>query len=339
MKRWPRLVCILFLMLIGFAIGCQGEHKTNLFQQAVSADLPDFISLIAQYSDDPFYIAKYEGGYGFDAYRETGVYPSLQTLTANINSFACSCFYACGDQPIFGRNFDWHENPALLLFTNPPGGYQSASMVDISYLGYDQAITPFDLPENLQYAPYYPFDGMNEHGLAVGMMAVGHAEGGQDAGKVTLGSLELIRLMLDYAIDVPEALALVSAYNVDFGSVPVHYLVGDRYGNAAVIEFLDGEMVSMSGNGTFQVSTNFILTEAHPSGANSLCNRYNRLYSVLERSKGYIDRKKAMCLLKDVSQAGNDTVTRWSVVYDIHNLELLVAINRKYSNIFSYSFE
>ena len=98
-------------------------------------------------------------------------------------------------------------------------------------------------------------------------------------------------------------------------------------------------MVSMSGNGTFHVSTNFILTEAHPSGANSLCNRYNRLYSVLERSKGDIDRKKAKWLLKDVSQAGNDTVTRWSVVYDIHNLELLVVINRKYSNIFSYSFE
>jgi len=97
-----------------------------------------------------------------------------------------------------------------------------------------------------------------------------------------------------------------------------------------VIEFLKGEMVSMSGNGTFQVPTNFILTEAHLSGANSLCNRYNRLYSVLERSKRDIDCKKAMCLLKDVSRAGNATATRWSVVYDIHNLEIMVAINRKY---------
>ena len=180
---------------------------------------------------------------------------------------------------------------------------------------------------------------MNEHGLAVGMMAVGHAEGGQDPGKATLGSLELIRLMLDYAKDVPEAMALVAAYNVDFGSIPVHYLIGDRYGNSAVIEFLDGEILSIYGNDIFQVSTNFILSEIQPSDADTFCNRYNRLHSALERSKGIIGNEQAMCLLKDVSQVGNDTATRWSVVYDIHNLEILVAINRKYSNVFSYYFE
>ena len=35
---------------------------------------------------------------------------------------------------VYGRNFDWQYSPALLLFTNPPDGYASVSMVDIEYL-------------------------------------------------------------------------------------------------------------------------------------------------------------------------------------------------------------
>jgi len=149
MKNGPKLVFILFLMFTGFNFGCQVERKTSPLQVADSTELPDFISFIAQYSDDPFFVAKYEGDYGFDAFRETGQYPNLHALEAYDPSFACSCFYANGNRPIFGRNFDWYENPSLLLFTDPPGGYQSVSMVDISYLGYDRAVSPFDDPKNL----------------------------------------------------------------------------------------------------------------------------------------------------------------------------------------------
>ena len=37
--------------------------------------------------------------------------------------------------PLFGRNFDWDPNPAMVLHTDPPDGYASVSIVDISYLG------------------------------------------------------------------------------------------------------------------------------------------------------------------------------------------------------------
>ena len=44
-----------------------------------------------------------------------------------------------GDRPIVGRNFDFHDEPALLLRHHPPGAYSSISLVDISYLGFDRA--------------------------------------------------------------------------------------------------------------------------------------------------------------------------------------------------------
>ena len=39
----------------------------------------------------------------------------------------------------YGRNFDWEFSPALLLFTDPPDGYASVSMVDLTFLGISPA--------------------------------------------------------------------------------------------------------------------------------------------------------------------------------------------------------
>ena len=75
----------------------------------------------------------------------------------------------------------------MLLFTDPPDGFASVSMVDIAYL----VGTPTDinslhhrLPEDLRdllNSPHLPFDGMNEHGLVVGMAAVSGGAAPQDS--------------------------------------------------------------------------------------------------------------------------------------------------------------
>jgi len=51
-------------------------------------------------------------------------------------AWGCSLFAAFGDgkEMFYGRNFDWRYSPALLLFTDPPEGYASVSMVDLDYL-------------------------------------------------------------------------------------------------------------------------------------------------------------------------------------------------------------
>ena len=75
-------------------------------------------------------------------------------------------------------------------------------------------------------------------------MAVSHGEGGSDAEKATLDSLEIIRLLLDHATEVDEALALFDDYNIDWGSgPPVHYLIADASGDSAVVELIDGSAV------------------------------------------------------------------------------------------------
>ena len=60
--------------------------------------------------------------------------------------WACTTYTAHTPQgeTLLARNFDWYRHPAMLLFTDPPDGYASASMVDLSYLGFDRPITPGD---------------------------------------------------------------------------------------------------------------------------------------------------------------------------------------------------
>lgn len=66
-----------------------------------------------------------------------------------------------------------------------------------------------------------------------------------------------IRLMLDYAKNVDEAIALLEKYNVNMDLISIHFLLCDAAGNSAVIEFLDGKMQVLRSDKTWQTSTNF----------------------------------------------------------------------------------
>ncbi|WP_246248121.1 endonuclease/exonuclease/phosphatase family protein [Micromonospora maritima] len=133
--------------------------------------------------------------------------------------FGCSLFAALADRdrPLFARNFDWEPNPALVLRTDPPDGYASISLVDISYLGVSAEPAG---DRRLLDAPLLPFDGMNERGLAVGLAADDGARADPVPGRPTVGSVRILRLVLDAAATVDEAVAVFARHNLDFDGGP-----------------------------------------------------------------------------------------------------------------------
>ncbi|MBN1137720.1 MAG: linear amide C-N hydrolase [Anaerolineae bacterium] len=286
-----------------------------------------------QVDDHPLYVMHLYGDYHFDDLLKTGTHPDAALPLGPLpiaRSWACTCFSAFGQpgQAILGRNFDWYNHPALLLFTHPSHGYDSVSMVDISYLvGLDSDEPSWSDRLSLLDAPYLPFDGMNERGLAVGMMAVPDAQVTTDRSKVTIDSLAAIRLLLDKAQSVDEALPLLGAYNIDWGSgPPLHYLIADSRGNSAVVEFVDGEMKVLRNERPWQAATNFVLSGHSPESAMLQCNRYATAYRTLEQAQGQASHEGAMALLEDVSQPS----TIWSVVYDMQSGQIAVAMGRDY---------
>ena len=302
------------------------------------------LASLRRISDFPLYERYFYGDYGFTSFLREGaeIQNSAQSDLAGIaDGWACTCFAALNDKGdlVFGRNFDWYMHPALILFTNPSGGYASVSMVDMSYLGYGVEEPSWAEREGLLDAPYFPFDGLNEHGLAIGTMAVSHADGGEDPDKVTIGSLHVIRLMLDYARDVDEAISLLGDYNIEFGGgPPLHYLVSDSSGNSAVVEFMDGEVSVIRNSEPWQVATNFVISGTVAENRGTICSRYRRAYEALEQANGNISPDEAMTVLEDVSQSGA-LPTIWSIVYYMTSGDIEIVVGRQYHQVHQFKLE
>ena len=96
------------------------------------------LATLEKVDDFPLYVMHYKGTYFFDLFAEQGIeWGPYRKLYEAVNPDACTSFAAveaeCG--AVFGRNFDWQHRASLLLFTDPPGGYASVSMVDLFYRG------------------------------------------------------------------------------------------------------------------------------------------------------------------------------------------------------------
>jgi hypothetical protein len=205
-------------------------------------------------------------------------------------------------------------------------------MVDIAYLiDENQVLSLTDLPletrEPLLAAPFLPFDGMNEHGLVVGMAAVPGSEMPNDPGKETINSLAIIREVLDHARDVDEAVAIMAEYNIDWDGGPaLHYLVADASGRAVLVEFSRGEMVVLPNEGPYHLATNHLRNTATGNGG---CRRYDTLDERLAETDGRLAPQDAIDLLGDVAQGS----TQWSIVYGISTGDVRVAMGLDYDSV------
>jgi hypothetical protein len=296
------------------------------------------LTSLKKVDDYPVFVMEYQGGYLFEYFLKVGVDEDIASkfLDATYPD-TCTCFAALntrGDM-IFGRNFDWNHQPTLVLFTDPPDGYASVSMVDIYYLGYGTKRFGWMHPVELLFAPYIPFDGMNEAGLSVGVMGVSEAQYNGDPQKVTITAPHAIRLLLDYAEDVDEAISLLQNYNSMFWEPPSHYLISDASGDSVIVEFIDNEMKVIRNERPWQVATNFLISEDNPEGATSPCWRYNRVYQALSDAKGDVSGQEAMSILESVSNSH----TRWSAVYNMGTGNIELAVGRNYDRIYNFELE
>ncbi|MFE0148461.1 linear amide C-N hydrolase [Nonomuraea sp. NPDC059007] len=262
--------------------------------------------------DMPLYEMTFHGGYDAEA-------PLTEAeLARNGDGWACSLFHRPGR---FGRNFDWDPNPAMVVHADPPDGYASLSQVDVSYV-FPPAARP-DLKSaqdrrRLAHAVLMPFDGMNEKGLAVGLAQAPHADlPARTPGRTVVSGTRIIRLMLDRAATVPEAIELMRRYDLDFSGGPqLHYLIADRAGRSVVVEFAEGRM---------NVIDERYLTNITMTGADRNTKLADRRYRLLSEGDG----TEPMQLLKRVAQ----THTRWSIVYDQENLTAKIVTAQRWDRV------
>lgn len=313
-------ISLVVIGIIGIGILAYGPMKT--------------LASLEKVDDFPLYVMRFHGSYLFDHFVEEGIeWGPYKKVYEAVNPEACTSFAALNEagDAVFGRNLDWNHRSSMLLYTDPPGGYASVSMVDLYYLGYEgmQEI-PWSKRFPLLATPYATIDGMNECGVAISQNAVPQRNTPTDPNKPTLLQSQILRLVLDYAKDVDEALELIRSYNVKF-LLPNHFHIADASGNSAIVEYIDGGMAILRNEKPWQVSTNFLISEpVQPD-----CWRYKKATEVLVGTEGLTSQNEAMDLLRATSQ--DHTV--WSVVYNLSSGEIRLAMGKDYNKVYSFKLQ
>ena len=394
MKRWKKvvlsLVCVVIALVVtaGIAVGVTWGNEIS-----TAASIEKLRDRDDSHLDGSVYRMDVKGGFYFDKYLEEGGASTdaelISFITDNItkglidmgikeSNIGCASFTAQtedGDQ-LFARNYDFAKTNTCLVFTDPGDGrHASISTVDLQFLGIDTDADVEGLMDRITClaAPYAPLDGMNDAGVSCGIY-MSYQGGGvdeegdevviptnQDTDKPDLTSTTMLRLVLDYAGSVDEAVELISGYDLhDSANTSYHYMIADSTGKSAILEWVDGtDQTDNDGSSRqlvvtyndsdanigpeeatadYQWITNFIIQPGYYADDSEKAglDRYDHIYGCLSATDGVVaDEDAAMDILAQVGRRtwNNDDgngCTVHSVIYNLTDKTVLWVPNEHY---------
>lgn len=298
---------------------------------------------------------KYEGDYGFEEFLANGgassdedVVKYLSGVLSDANNFSfgnipfgCSTISVGNENGgyLFGRNFDWNKCNVLIVHSIPKNGYSSISTVNTDFINMS-GMKLSALPANAQaiIAMYAPLDGMNEKGLAVSVnMIQDSATISQNTDKPDITTTTAIRLLLNKAANVDEALGLLEQYDMHASmGFMTHLAIADNDGNSIVVEYINNEMQVIE----TPVVTNFYLAEGekHGIGTAQSHERYDILMNALNE-KSTMDMNGVRDALSSVSKGNFSEFesTEWSIVFNQSSGEVRYYHRENYDKGYMFS--
>jgi penicillin V acylase-like amidase (Ntn superfamily) len=257
-------------------------------------------------------------------------------------AFPCSTFVLRGkDKLVFGANLDFFTSRGLVV-VNKAGVVKTAFLAPpekpASWVSRYGSIT-FN-----QMGREFPFGGMNEQGLVVQMMWLEDTDYPPPDERPGIQELQWIQYQLDNAATVDQVIASNSEIRISRpqAASKLHYLVCDRSGNAATIEFIEGRFVYRTGK-TLPVA---VLTNSTYNECLEFHNAFDSLDAgeqIMRTSYDSKDRfariaraisdfesqdigpavEYAFDVLQSVSAVKRGShCTAWSIVYDLRNMKL-----------------
>lgn len=147
-------------------------------------------------------------------------------------------------------NYDMKKTNTCIVRTKGGNGrHATISTADLGLLGMDADADVEGLMNKITClaAVYAPLDGMNDAGVACGVyMTYQGPEGNvvatdQQTDRPDMTTTTFLRLVLDYADDLDEAVEIAKVYDMhDSAGTSYHYMVADASGRSAIFEWLAG---------------------------------------------------------------------------------------------------
>lgn len=309
---------------------------------------------------DGLYYMEYNGDYGFDRFLEQGgadsdlevarfvgkdLFGGLVIPGFKTGKFGCSTLAARNEKGgvMYGRNFDWMECTAMVVKSKPADGYASVSTVNLDFLDLGTEYNPDKILSKVISAAslYAPMDGINEQGLCVAVLMIDDPEDAtnQDTGRPGITTTTAVRLLLDKAANVEEAIGLLKQYDMHASAgMMLHLALIDRSGRSVAVEYVNNEMSVIE----TPVVTNFYLTPGYKFGIGTEQShtRYDMLMTRLSEQPvmDMEDMKEAMSSVSK-NNFGEFASTEWTVVYDQDTGELRYYHRENYDDYMTFSIE
>jgi penicillin V acylase-like amidase (Ntn superfamily) len=160
------------------------------------------------------------------------------------DAVACTtfCFMNNGEW-IYGKSYDWYIEHCLIM-VNKRGVAKTALTKDNPA----QWVAKYGSITFNQYGREFPLGGMNEAGLVIEVMWLEQTEYPFPDARKGLSDLQWVQYQLDNCTTVNEVIASEGDVRITpRRATPLHFLVCDRSGEAAAIEFLEGDMAVHTG--------------------------------------------------------------------------------------------
>ncbi|MBP3741764.1 MAG: linear amide C-N hydrolase [Treponema sp.] len=327
---------------------------------------------LTKVTDGVFYI-EYEGNYKLDDYIAQGGGKTNEEMSAFIEKclktgtwdgigagknisvkittpdFGCSSIAAQNTDggQIYGRNYDWNDCSIIIVHTKPSDGYESISTSCLEFLGLDRDWQPaYKFPNDMLALAsiYVPLDGINEKGLYIAdLMAGDDEETAQNTNKPNLTTTAAIRLILDKAADVDEAIELLKG--IDMHSVigaAHHFAIADSLGKSVVVEYVNNQMYITEG----PVLTNHYTADSpkkddgiNPQRENSR-ERFAKLLAAGKEADWKMDTSAIFKTLESVSAKNytTDDITAWSIAFEPEKRKASYCFRGDYNKVFVIEF-
>jgi penicillin V acylase-like amidase (Ntn superfamily) len=245
------------------------------------------------------------------------------------SGFACTTFVLQTENGkiFFGRNFDF-----------PAGG----GHVQVNMRGQHKSsfVQPTEKPMEWiskygsisfnQIGREFPYGGMNEAGLVIEQMWLKETIYPEPDNRFGLTELQWIQYQLDNSANVEEVIESDRLVRISQTSMAtLHFLVADKAGDVAVIEYLNGKMTARRGNDLpytvlancpYDVSLDFVSNKSENSGKSfsgwteNSSGRFSIASKMIDLYNGHPPVDYSFSILESVAQPG---ATQWSIVYDI----------------------
>lgn len=342
--KLTKLTALLAALTLVFALGSCANSSNNNNESELQATKVSIDSI------DGVYYFDYEGDYKLEdcisanlkteadllAYLQTFV-PTLLggtgspiSLKLDYKGFGCCSIAASNAGPaggkIYGRNFDYPNNSAMIVHTKPAKGYESVSTC------YPFFVTKAEswAPENEQAKTivgissiFAPLDGMNTEGLYISILQLDKEPTNQtDEGKNDVQTTVAVRYILDNADSVDAALEILRGFNMhNVFNTAYHYAIADNTGKSVVVEYINNEMKVTD----TKVVTNFYLTDStkNDESSHSYINSKTR-YDAAKNAGEAVDWNMTPEQMRDALKAAkaihdpldDSFVSIWSAVFE-----------------------